>query len=141
MNLKNPIIFILFIFIITSCKSKFDSNKFYVNNNLLSIDTNIINNNEESILKLLDINYNDLNDYNKQYYNLLKIIGQNRNYTKIKSDSSIKGVYNYFEGLERKNKFDKYNFGRSSILYGLIKANLNSSATTIYPLIKQGQDY
>lgn len=132
------ILFIIAAFLLTACASR-QQDQLEGGGKLHIIDS-IINLNPTLALNQLDsINPENISVNNLPYYELLNIIAQENNFIKIKSDSSILWVYDYYKNLykaDSSNRKTAYNYARAALYYAVIKSNLQSKDTLLYTLYK-----
>jgi len=82
-------------------------------------------------LKLID--YSELNRSNKAYYNLLKVISDDKTYYNFTSDSLINSVALYYKGHDPKNS----NYIRALAYQGIVRTRMGVRDSTVYEPLRE----
>lgn len=82
-------------------------------------------------LKTLDVN--EFSRSNRVYYNLLKVISDDKTYVNFTSDSLINAVNDYYRLHDRKNR----NYIRSLAYQGIIRTRMGVKDSTVFEPLKE----
>lgn len=82
-------------------------------------------------LKLID--YNSLSRSNKAYYNLLKVISDDKTYVNFTSDSLINTVSDYYRMHDKNNR----NYIRSLAYQGIVRTRMGVKDSTVFEPLKE----
>ena len=82
-------------------------------------------------LKTLDVN--EFSRSNRVYYNLLKVISDDKTYANFTSDSLINAVNDYYRLHDRKNR----NYIRSLAYQGIIRTRMGVKDSTVFEPLKE----
>jgi len=82
-------------------------------------------------LKLID--YNSLSRSNRAYYNLLKVISDDKTYINFTSDSLINTVSNYYRVHDRNNR----NYIRALAYQGIVRTRMGIKDSTVFEPLKE----
>lgn len=130
------------ILLIVGCKSSDNTVKDKITRELCSVDSILFTSPTQAINKLDSINIKGNDIKNIYYYGLLNIIAQQNNFIKVRSDSTISWVYEYYKGIYYKDTTNigaEYNYARATLYFAIIKHNIKSRDTLIYPMFKSAQ--
>ncbi|MEF9930745.1 MAG: hypothetical protein RR770_00360 [Bacteroidales bacterium] len=130
------------ILLIVGCKSSDNTVKDKITRELCSVDSILFTSPTQAINKLDSINIKGNDIKNIYYYGLLNIIAQQNNFIKVRSDSTISWVYEYYKGKYYKDTTNigaEYNYARATLYFAIIKHNIKSRDTLIYPMFKSAQ--
>lgn len=107
-----------------------------------SVDSVLFSNPRRALDKLDSISRDGLSVEQAHCYGLLRIIAQENSFIKITSDSTIRYIYNYYKGDYKAHSTDHkkgFDYARASLYYAIIKYNIRSKDTLVYPLLKEAQ--
>lgn len=82
---------------------------------------------------LKSLSYNSLSRSNKAYYNLLKVISDDKTYVNFTSDSLINTVSEYYRLHDRKNR----NYIRSLAYQGIVRTRMGIKDSTVFEPLKE----
>ncbi|MCE5179707.1 MAG: hypothetical protein LLF81_11270 [Porphyromonadaceae bacterium] len=82
-------------------------------------------------LKILDVN--ELSRANRAYYNLLKVISDDKTYVNFTSDSLISTVNNYYRTHDKKNR----NYIRALAYQGIVRTRMGIKDSTVFEPLKE----
>jgi len=82
-------------------------------------------------LKLID--YNSLSRSNKAYYNLLKVISDDKTYVNFTSDSLINTVSDYYRMHDKNNR----NYIRSLAYQGIVRTRMGVKDSTVFEPLRE----
>src|SRR5690554_6255878 len=82
-------------------------------------------------LQLMD--YYDLSRSNRAYYNLLKVISDDKTYVNFSNDSTINSVAIYYKGHDPQNS----NFIRALAYQGIVRTRLGVKDSTVYEPLRE----
>ncbi|MDD3310451.1 MAG: hypothetical protein PHY69_10910 [Dysgonamonadaceae bacterium] len=82
---------------------------------------------------LKSLSYNSLSRSNRAYYNLLKVISDDKTYVNFTSDSLINTVSEYYRLHDRKNR----NYIRSLAYQGIVRTRMGIKDSTVFEPLKE----
>ncbi|MCE5204921.1 MAG: hypothetical protein LLF80_02280 [Porphyromonadaceae bacterium] len=82
---------------------------------------------------LKSIDYTSLSRSNKAYYNLLKVISDDKTYVNFTSDSLINTVSNYYRVHDRENR----NYIRALAYQGIVRTRMGVKDSTVFEPLKE----
>lgn len=141
MLINRFIVFLLsgIIFLLSGCKSSKETG---IACELSSIDSVLFTNPQQAFDRLDSISREELSLQEINYYGLLHVIAQENNFIKIRSDSAISHIYNYYKKnyeADSTNHNVLFDYARASLYYAIIKYNIKTKDTLVYPLLKRAQ--
>ena len=79
------------------------------------------------------INYNDLSRTTRAYYNLLKVVSDDKTYVNFTSDSTINSVAAWYKGHDPQNT----NYIRALAYQGIVRTRLGVKDSTVYEPLRE----
>lgn len=107
-----------------------------------SVDSVLFSNPQQALDRLDSVSRDGLSLEQVHCYGLLRIIAQENNFIRITSDSTIRHIYNYYKRdyIAHSTNYKKgFDYARASLYYAIIKYNIRSKDTLVYPLLKEAQ--
>lgn len=123
--------FLIVILLVSSCSKKAEDMKTFMT---LSYWDSIIDSIPQIVSdSLKTIEVDDLNRSNRAYYNLLKVISDDKTYVNFTSDSLINTITNYYQTHDPKNP----NLIRSLAYQGIVRTRLGVRDSTVYEPLRE----
>lgn len=134
LNMKKTIYLCLFasvIFCFTACKyRKHETDRI----RLQQLDTVLQHNPYTALDSLKKINARSLNRVNNAYYNLLKVMAEDKTYCSFKTDSTISSSAEVFSRYKKKYPF---NYARALMYQGIVRYRMKITDSTAYLPLKE----
>lgn len=124
-------LFFIFLFFMNSCSDRAEDIRVF--ESLSSWDKIIDYRAKDVSDSLKTINYESLNRNNKAYYNLLKVISDDKTYVNFASDSLISSVVNFYRSHDPKSP----NLIRSLAYLGIVRTRMGVNDSTVYEPLRE----